>query len=339
MKPLFLLLFFVLVLQSSYAQKNRDVQRTFKENIFKATNSFAPDDYDLFRAVIFTYSSKSGKQYVYDYSQKNLFGINFNDKKVTELFEIGKGVGSGPGEFRNPTDICINKTDDGEKLVIIDTDLSRVSIWNIESNIFENSFKPKKFSPFRVACTSTDIVIFNTLGSERGDFLVYDYKGIEKQSFKDSKKGKSPFLDSGYIEADSQFIYYVSQGKPLIRSIDRESKKVLERTIIESSLKENKASKSAEGDYIVEKRDKNFVYQSRGIELYQDYLIVLHSGRKDAFGNILDFYEKSTLEYQFSSKIDLFSQQMSISGNVLLVRGFDQEQKTTVFKYYTLHLD
>jgi hypothetical protein len=340
MKTLSLILILVSFQKNSIAQNSQQVaERVFKENIFEVKNLFLPDDHDLFRPVISVFDSESHKQYVYDYSQKNLFMINLKNFDADNLVKIGLGEGSGPGEIRNPTDICMSKTTNNKKLIVIDTDLSRVNIWNIETNKFEKSFKPKKFNPFRVACTSSDIVIYNTLGSKRGDYLVYDYKGNELNSFNDPQKNRNAFLDSGYIEADSEYIYYASQGRPTLKNIDRSSKKFVERFSIEPSANKNKISRSTEGEYIMEKKAENFIYQSRGIGLYDNYVLVLFSGRKDAFGNIIDFYDKKSLDYKFSSRIDLYSQQMTISDNILLVRGYDRELNSTVFKYYTIGID
>ena len=339
-KILFLIIFLISLQENSVAQKRQQVEkRIFKENIFIAKNLFFPDDYELFRPVIFAFDSESNNQFIYDYSQKNLFRIKFKNGEIDNFVEIGLGKGSGPGEFRNPTDICMSKTNNNKKLVIIDPELTRVSIWDIESDLYERSFKPKKFNPFRVACTSSDIIIHNTIGSKKGDYLVYDYQGNELNSYKDPQKNKNSFLDSGYIEADSEFIYFSSQGRPILKSINRTSKKISEKLFIEPSIGENRTSITTEGEFRVEKKDKNFIYQSSGIAIKGDYLLVLYSGRKDAFGNIIDFYDKKSLEYKFSSKIDLFSQKMSISNNNLLVRGYDREQMSTVFKYYTIELD
>tara|TARA_R110002124_G_scaffold194258_3_gene361378 strand:- start:23156 stop:24178 length:1023 start_codon:yes stop_codon:yes gene_type:complete len=337
----FLAFFLCLVINNickAQTSQSEDINRIYK-NVFIEKGFYDPEEFDLYRPDVFTYDSDLEEHFIYDYSQKNLYQISLKSYRSNQYTKLGNGNGSGPGEFRNPTDICIGNTSKGKKLVVIDSDLSRVSIWDLDKNIFESSFKPKKFNPFRLACTNTDIIIYNSLGSKKGDYLVFDYNGNELSSFKDPQENKNTFLDSGYIDADSEHIYYSSQGRPILKKINRIDKKFESKLFIEPTVGENKTSKKTEGDYIIEKRDKDFIYQSRGIGLFEDFIVVLYSGRKDAFGNVLDFYNKTTLKYNFSSKIDLYSQFMSLSNNILLVRGCDQELKKTIFKFYSIEMN
>jgi len=338
----FLLTFFLCLVFNNICRaqisQSEDINRTYK-NVFIEKGFFDPEEFDLYRPDVFTYDSDLEEYFIYDYSQKNLYQISLKSYRVNKYNKLGNGNGSGPGEFRNPTDICIGNTSLGNKLVVIDSDLSRVSIWDLDKSIFESSFKPKKFIPFRLSCTNTDIIIYNSLGSKKGDFLVFDYNGNELSSFSDPQENKNTFLDSGYIDADSEHIYYSSQGRPILKKINRSNKKIESKLFVEPTVGENKASIRTQGDYIIEKRDQNFIYQSRGIGLFEGYIVVLYSGRKDAFGNVLDFYDKKTLNYNFSSKIDLYSQFMTLSNNILLVRGYDQKLEKTIFKFYSIEMN
>lgn len=322
---------------ASQGAQQESTTRVYKD-IFVAKDSFYPEDYELFRATLFTYDSENKQLYIYDYEQNNLFNTSISDYKIDGFKEIGRGKGSGPGEFRNPTSVCIGYTNTGTKIVIVDSDLARVSVWNGESENFERSFATKRFSPFRVACTSSEIIVFSSVGSKKGDYLIFNYEGKEIGSIEDPQENKNIFLDSGYIVANSKNAFYSSSGRPFIKKFSLDSDASLSKLFIEPQISPNKISKPyQQGDYILEKRDENFIYQSRGIGVFENYILMLYSGRKDAYSNTIDFYDFD-LNYQFSSNIDLFSQYMTVSGNILLVRGFDNDIKKAVFKFYQINL-
>ena len=330
---------FVLICTGYTQPLSNDLNKRISiKNIFTELESYDPEDYDLFRASVFTFDAKTNQQYIYDYAQKNLFRIKFKDFNVTNVIAIGNGSGSGPGEFRNPTSMCIGNTEEGGKVVVIDSDLSRVTVWNVETGALLSSFTTKKFAPFRVACTESRIVLFNSLGSKKGDYLIVDYEGSEIESILDPQKNKNAFLDSGYLVANLNSVFNSSQGRPILKKFHFDKKDPKSTIFIEPKIGENSIDRNKQGDYWIEKRDKDFIYQSRGIGLFDKYVVVLHSGRKDAYGNTLDFYDQESLEYQFSSEIDLYSQYMSISGNVLLVKGFDPNLDKSLFKFYEIHL-
>lgn len=328
MKRITTLLLIVLTINSIVVAQNKLIT---KNNLFNEINAYIPEDYNLFRASVFTYDIENNQQFVYDYTQKNLFRIQFKDFRVFDVVPIGNGSGSGPGEFRNPTSMCIGNTIEGKKLVVIDSGLSRVTVWDSKTGNLLKCFTTKRFSPFRVACTQSIIILFNSLSLKKGDHLVMNNESSEIGGIKDPQKKKNAFLDSGYLVANSKSVFNSSQGRLLLKKFDLEMGTQQSTVFIKPKIGENKIDREKQVDYLIEKRDKDFIYQSRGIGIFENYVLVLHSGRKDAYGNTIEFYDQESLECQFSAEIDLCSQYMSVSAKVLLVRGFDQDLKKNYF--------
>lgn len=51
--------------------------------------------------------------------------------------------GSGPDEFRNPTDMCVSNSNGKERIVVADGSLTRIYVWDGNSNNLIQSLKPK----------------------------------------------------------------------------------------------------------------------------------------------------------------------------------------------------
>lgn len=307
-----------------YSQENR----VFKEDILVETQRFYPSDYDLFRPVVFAMEEDQNKYIIYDYSQHNLYSLKKDNNKILDVITIGEGRGSGPKEFRNPSDICVTN----KEIIVSDTDLARISIWDIESNKLINSFKTKRFIPYRLTCHSDNIVVYNSSGSKNGNYLIYDQKGSLIKGIEDKTLSKDGFIDSGYIVADNNFIYFGSEGKPEIKKYNYlDDEAVLIKNTVQKIGNENRVDVSKSDEYITTKRNIEFKYQTRGIGLFQNHLVVFYSGRKDGHGNIIDFYDKNSLNYNFSVKLRHVFSNIDVQNDRILINAYDFERKEREF--------
>ncbi len=209
-----LIVWSLFVVNNATAQdiENSTMKREFKE-VLKEEWRFVPSEFELFRAEIYTINNSHSALYVFDYTKKNLFELSIEGSEIVDMEAIGNGQGSGPGEFRNPADMCVSITSKGEKLVVIDSDLARVSIWDVTSGKFEKSFNPKKFSPSRVSCTPDKIFLYNATGSKNGDYLIYNFDKELIAGIKDNRKKRNTFLDAGEIVADDSLLFFASKGR------------------------------------------------------------------------------------------------------------------------------
>ncbi|HAH49948.1 MAG TPA: hypothetical protein DCL80_01215 [Balneola sp.] len=332
-KRLLVLFVFLEINFLSFAQE----ARIFKEDFIIEKQSFYPSEYELFRYVIFGMEENRNNFFIYDYSLLNLYLLEEGASQTFKVQTLGDGKGSGPREFRNPSDICIVN----QKVIISDADLARISIWDAASHQLIRSFKTKKFVPYRIACYDDKIIAYNSSGSKEGNFLVYNLDGVLIKGITDNTLSKDGFIDSGYIVADSTFIYFGSEGKSELKKYNYLTGNLVQvsNTIVGKIENKSRISISKNEDEITTKRASDFKYQTRGIGLFENWLIVFHSGRKDAHGSTLDFYNKVTLEYLFSEKIDHTFSSIDIKADKLLINSYDFERKEREFFVYKIKND
>lgn len=299
-------------------------------------------DVELFRPELFSLNDEKNKLFVFDYSAKNLFSVKISSPskvQISDVMEIGNGGGSGPGEFRNPTDLCVSNTPSGERVVVIDPQLGRVYIWDTASSSLVNSFRPKKFIPFRVACNEEKIIVYNTGYIDSGNYGIYDYQGKFISFIKDPTLGKNAdsFTGSGYISSDDSLIYFAGMDDNVLKYFNLSDFKYKEkRRFVESQDLSNDPEVTKNDKTITRRRGKNFLYQARGSGIFDNYLVTLFSGRKDGYGNILDFYNVKDLTYSFSIKLEDLSSRMVIKDNILILKAYDFERKDSHLKFYEI---
>ncbi len=333
----FVLLTFKLGDTTAQNIENSTMKREFKE-VIKEEWRFVPSEFELFRAEIYTINNNHSALFVFDYTKKNLFKLSIEGSEIVDMETIGNGQGSGPGEFRNPTDMCVSLTSKGEKLVLIDSDLARVSIWDVTSGEFEKSFNPKKFSPSRVSCTPNKIFLYNATGSKNGDYLVYNFDKELIAGIKDNRKKRNTFLDAGEIVADDSSLFFSSKGRSELKKFSLiDNAFELSNSLVEAVV-ENKTDIKEDKKTRTEKRSKDFKYQTRGIGEYGDYILVLYSGEKHGHGNTIDFYNKRTLVYEFSVQLEFWSISMDVQGDRIILDSYYKDRKEYMFMAYKIEL-
>lgn len=278
--------------------------------------------------------------FIYDYAMNNLFSINLSEENTGLKNMIGGGRGSGPDEFRNPTDICVSKAAGKERIFVADASLARISIWDGVSKNLISSFKTKRFIPYRITCTYNEVIAYNNAGNKSGNFLVYNLDGKLINGIHDETLSKDGFLDSGDITADEEFIYFASEGKTELRKYNYQKNDIVNiKNTIEKMEGENKVERKSTGsEEVLTKRSAEFKYQSRGIGIFNDYLLVLYSGRKDAHGKIIDLYNKNDLTYQFSTNLEHLFSRVNVSNDKLLINAYDFERDERLFYVFELNM-
>lgn len=335
----------LLLINVAYAQNDNiiqqksNVERYYKTTDISSLASIYLSDYEFYRTELF--SITAGKELVfYDFNKKNLFKSS-SITNTGELFihAIGDGVGSGPGEFRNPTDLCITETIKGEKIVIIDPVLSRVSIWNANTGELENSFRSKDVIPFRVSCSSGKIVIYNSSFSKKGNYAVYDLDGELISFIKDPTQdiNSDSFIESGYITMDDTLFFYSGSGNNFIKSFSHVSNEFKGVKLHVGTMEnQNKVEVIVEDKSVSRKRGEDYIFHSSGLGLYKDKLIVLYSGREDAYSDVLDIYDKFDLTYLFSIKINDLANTLVVKNNLLILKVWDWQREEAFIKIFDI---
>lgn len=304
--------------------------------------SFYPSDIGLFRPELVTFDAYRNKFFIYDYGIRNLVSVNFlelTDHNSTTVKEIGNGFGSGPGEFRNPTGICLVNDEKTSKVVLVDPDLARVSIYDGNSDKLLKSFRPKRFVPFRVACNKTNIVLFNAMYHPQGSIAVYDYEGNLVTHIKESGRNKNNVssMESGHLTVNDEQIYYAGQDIEILKRFSLGDYSFKGKTMfVQAKNNIDGIHITNNGEEVVYKKSEGYLYRSRGIGANDEVVMVFYSGREDAYGNIIDFYSTDDLSYLYSSSIDGLANEMNLYNDYLLLNIFDFDRRENFLKLYKL---
>lgn len=349
MKTIKIIVFLGLIFHSGFAQNsNSGLTRTFNEGVITELGSVVPSEYGFFRVSSFGLNISYGRKHLvfYDYSTHNLYEMvlsGLEDPEVLEVNEIGNGKGSGPGEFRNPTDLCITKTGNQSLVILADPELSRITLWDLDSKRIIHSFNPK-IMPFRISCGNKKITVFNDSQSQGGGFGIYDLRGNLLGQFENVNKSPhngNIFVNSGYIVQNESDIYYAGEGNISIVKVGiKNLRSSHQNSIVESrSFKNDVVIETPDKNTVKTKRGDKYIYMSRDAGIIDQYLVVLHSGRTDAWGDIIDFYDTSDLSYKFSVMLPEFAQDMYVTENIIIVEAFDSNAKERYLKLFKISTD
>ncbi|MFP8488530.1 hypothetical protein ACKGJO_05460 [Gracilimonas sp. Q87] len=326
--------------ETDIQSENSNVERVFKTDVLNEIGTVYLSEVELFRPTLYAFDTDLNKLFVYDYGHRNLYSVFLEpleeSLKVLELNEVGNGVGSGPKEFRNPTDICIT----GDKVIVIDSDLARVTIWDVDSETLLSSFRPRKFVPFRIACNEEKIVLYNANPGKDSDFVVYDNEGKLISFLKDeedSEKGPGMRMESGYLSMNDSIVVFTRTDVELMKAYDHEQMELAGKELyVSTNFTESKTDITRGKEQVVYKRSDEFLYRSRGVGVYNDYVIMLYSGRTDAYSKTLDFYKIDDLSYAFSVQLEHFTNTLRINGDMAVLRTYDTDRKENMLTFYKL---
>lgn len=341
-------LIFLMVFNNTYAQldetftsNNSGQERVFKSDVIENIGSVYLSDVDLFRPLLVVFDPDLRKLAVYDYAYRNLYVVQLKNTpgfEIEEVKELGGGEGSGPREFRNPTDLCLAGSGEEAKVVIIDPDLVRVSIWGLKSNNFIGSFRPNKFVPFRLACNKEKIILYNAGYQEEGDLVIYDYEGNQISYLKEHNHRKKPDIsrmESGFLTMNDSVIVFTRTDTELMTKYDHQEMRFLQKELYaDANLEQNQTITTSTDEEVITKRSDDYLYRSRGVGLYKDYIVMLYSGRKDSYSNTIDFYRTDNLDYSFSVQTDSYMNRLVINNDVLILRTYDKERKENYLEFY-----
>jgi|AntRauTorckE6833_2_1112554.scaffolds.fasta_scaffold05801_3 hypothetical protein len=345
-----LVIIFLMVFNNTFAQldetftsHNLEQERIFKPGIIEKIGSVYLSDVDLFRPELVVFDSASKKLLVYDYAYRNLYAIqleNISGTEIIDVLELGDGAGSGPREFRNPTDLCLSGSGKERRVVIIDPDLGRVSIWGVEKDNFISSFRPEKFLPIRLACNEEKIILYNAGFQEEGEFAVYDYEGNLVSYLKEHNQRietNISGMEGGFLDMNDSVVVFTRTDVELMKKYDHQSMQFVGKELfVNANLEQSEIVTTNNGDEIITKRSDEFIYRSRGVGFFKDYIVMLYSGREDSYSKTIDFYKIESLEYEFSVQTERYINRLVINNEVLTLRTYDEERKENYLEFYRL---
>lgn len=292
------ILLFVIILgffHHSFAQTD-NIERSFSHTL-QPIDKISLADFDLYKPSLFTVDTE-GNIALFDYGKYALAylkGSNYED-----LSYFSQGLGGGPREFRNPTDI---KFGPEGKIWLADPQQARISVWNSNGKL-EDTFNHDKLLPKEIAVNKkTYLIMSQDYSSPLGVFHLYDRDGNKIKSFGKLKKDlvRSTFGYEGSIIAGSDALYYAGTNSGFIKKYSLEGEEMYSINTIEpvSTVVAERKMMDVAGykNVKVTKRPENAITASLDIATWDNKIYVLFSGNDEGYGKFIDVYDKKTGKY------------------------------------------
>src|SRR5699024_1948847 len=165
------------------------------------------------------FSVYKGSIAIFDYGSYSL--INYKGGKFNIIAE---GIGGGPQEFRNPTDL---KTNENGNIWVADPEQARISIWNQNGKLLK-TFNHGHSLPIGVAPFKDKYIVKNLKYSSKNVFQIYSFSEGLINSFgglRDSLMS-SKFLTGGEIWVDESGYFFTPLYAGYIYKFDLRGNKI-----------------------------------------------------------------------------------------------------------------
>lgn len=276
-------------------------------------------EYDLFKPSLLT-SDNDHNVYIYDYGHHEIYKFSDGDLALT----FGEGLGGGPEEFRNPTDIQYNPFEN--TIWIVDPQQLRISVWSTDGELIRtNTFNSPESVPSKVAFIDENRYawkpsFYNEYGFE---LAISNYSGkiINEIGKIETMPARASLIYDGDIVSDTTAIYYSGYRSGFLKKYSTTGELVFDskgvKPIPDLELIEETVDLNGYEDIKVIKKPDNHPIGFKGIAINGDYLYALYSGQVNGFSDTIDVYEKSTGRYLKSIKFSDNVHKVYVSGNHL----------------------
>jgi len=248
---------------------------------------------------------KQGNIAMYDYGKNGL--VLLPKKNYNQAKWLSQGLGGGPRQFRNPTDLKFGPSD---KIWLTDPEQARISIWSKNGSL-DTTFNHRQILPKAIAITrNAYIVMARQYSSQTGLFSSYRRNGNKISSFGILPKDLvgSEFYYDGEICADSKSMYFAGFNSGFIKKWNIKGKKIYSVSTIDPVPTAKIVTKKVKlSDYKqpakVTKLSDKAKTASMGIDVQGKYLYDLFSGRSHRNARFIDVYNKRTGKYMKSYRL------------------------------------
>lgn len=130
------------------------------------------------------------------------------------------------------------------------------------------------------------------------------------------------------------WLFLLTDTELMTKYDHREMRFLQKELYADANLEQIEAITTSNGEEVITKRSDEFLYRSRGVGLFKDYIVMLYSGRKDSYSKTIDFYRTDNLDYSFSVQTDSYINRLVINNDVLILRTYDEERKENYLEFY-----
>ncbi len=254
-----------------------------EENVFRPTFCKFDNDMNL---------------YILDYSTMKIHKYHFSGDSC-EHISFGKGIGQGPGELGNPTDLCIS----GERIYIVNPPTAAIEVYSTNGNYIKRiSFNNGKI-PSRIVVIKDKLIVRPQEIGSGSPFYSYDLKTGTLQPFGEliHKRNlqSSIFHDGNFTKIDDNRFCFISYVHGLVQYFEGTAKLFVQKTIDGERDVKLIEKEMMKGIFAV-KLKENY-YTSLGCTSSNNILInkVYDADNKVAY---YDIYEKMNFKYLGSIK-------------------------------------
>lgn len=278
-------------------------------------------EYDIYKPLLLTVDNDQNA-YIYDNGYHRVYKFINGDLALT----FGEGLGGGPEEFRNPTNMLYNPFEN--TIWIVDPQQLRISVWSTEGELVRtNTFSAPENVPSKVAFIDENRYVWKPSFYREDGFELaistYNGKTVTEIGNIDVLPAKASLLLDGDIVSDTAAIYYSGYRSGFLKKFSVGGKLIFTSKGVEPIpdpvLIEETVDISGYKDIQIIKRPDNHPIGFKGIGLFGDRVYALHSGQVNGFSDTIDVYEKLSGKYRYSIKFSAHVQKVAISGNQLYV--------------------
>jgi hypothetical protein len=239
--------------------------------------------------------------YIFDFGDLKVKKFSFYGKFL-EMY--GKGKGQGPGEFLNPTDFVV---DDSLNIWVNDPYLMSITVIGTDNSI-KRTFRPKNMS-LKICLAGGKVILVRAVPVECM-FDVYSYNGdylycIGNNLFPEQSKLEFSLLFGGYIDCDSEFLYWAFDRLNYLFAINLKDGKLkyLVKTIDEITPPKIKVIDTKSGPIYKVEEDKEF--SALSMNLVGNEIFVTSGKNWQSRDSItyIDVYSSFDGRYLYSFKI------------------------------------
>lgn len=319
---LFLVVGFI-VCNISFAQ-TQTIDRTFDASI-ALIEKISLEDLEIYRPSLFAVDEE-GNIAIYDYAKHAL--LYLPEQNYRDIHYFAQGLGRGPGEFRNPTDLKFSP--DGN-IWLTDPEQARISVWTREGELVR-TFNHGNIIPEEIGFTHSNYLICAQAYSSRdGLFHLYTKEGTKVRAF-----GKLPpdivansFGYAGIVSGDNNAFYFAGMFSGFIRKYDSEGNQIFAVDTIDPVPTVEVVTREVDipgfSNARVTKRAEDTITASVDLDVSGSYVYNLFSGTQSGIGGYIDVYEKATGEYVTSIRLKRSAYNLEITQDRLYITVYNQE--------------